>query len=413
MAETEKLFCDRCKKTMSSREFYKTNNLIKYPTGWLNKCKYCITAHVDNWDPNTYLWILEELDVPYVPKEWDSLLATFGKDPKKMTGVTIMGRYISKMHLNQYKDKRWADTEVLRRIEEKRMREAMAKQGYSSAEIDEAVESNPQLRPLDGTHFEEPKIITHSPMDDLANKVAAEGAPIGDGYTSATYDDSSDLGIELSDEDIVYYRTKWGKSYKPDEWVQLESLYQNMKDSYDVQGAGHEDTLKLACKTSLKSNQLLDIGDIDNAKKMVSMYDQLMKSGNFTAAQNKKEKGEFIESISELVELCEREGFIPRYYTDGPKDRVDETILDLKNYTKSLVVEEMNLGNLIEGAVRTMVQEENKEEDEDIEDEELDLEEIEQIKDEDYSEFVDFVEDESADDEDMIAEIIKRGLNNP
>ena len=107
-----------------------------------------------------------------------------------------------------------------------------------------------------------------------------------------------------------------------------------------------------------------------------------MKSGNFTAAQNKKEKGEFIESISELVELCEREGFIPRYYTDGPKDRVDETILDLKNYTKSLVVEEMNLGNLIEGAVRTMVQEENKEEDEDIEDEELDLEEIEQIKDE-------------------------------
>ena len=143
------------------------------------------------------------------------------------------------------------------------------------------------------------------------------------------------------------------------------------------------------------------------------MYDQLMKSGNFTAAQNKKEKGEFIESISELVELCEREGFIPRYYTDGPKDRVDETILDLKNYTKSLVMEEMNLGNLIEGAVRTMVQEENKEEDEDIEDEELDLEEIEQIKDEDYSEFVDFVEGESATDEEMIAEIIKKGLNNP
>ena len=234
MAETEKLFCDKCKKTMASREFYKTNNLIKYPSGWLNQCKHCLTMHVDNWDPNTYLWILEELDIPYVPKEWDNLLAKFGKDPKKMTGVTIMGRYISNMHLNQYKDKRWADTEVLRRIEEKKMREAMVKQGYSSAEIDEAIELNPQLKPLDGIHFEEPKIVTHSPMDDLANKVAAEGGPIGDGYTSATYDNSSDLGIELSDEDIVYYRTKWGKSYKPDEWVQLESLYQNMKDSYDV-----------------------------------------------------------------------------------------------------------------------------------------------------------------------------------
>jgi hypothetical protein len=181
-------------------------------------------------------------------------------------------------------------------------------------------------------------------------------------------------------------------------------------DSYDIQGAGHEDTLKLACKTSLKSNQLLDMGDIDSAKKMVAMYDQLMKSGNFTAAQNKKDKGDFIDSISELVELCEREGFIPRYYTDSPKDRVDETILDLQNYTRTLVTEEMNLGNLIEGAVREMIREENKEEDEDIDDEILNFDSIEEIKDEDFQEFNDFVEEEALDDERTIEEIVKSGL---
>jgi hypothetical protein len=38
-----------------------------------------------------------------------------------------------------------------------------------------------------------------------------------------------------------------------------------MCKSYDIQGAGHEDTLKLVCKTSLKANQLLDIGDVDGA----------------------------------------------------------------------------------------------------------------------------------------------------
>ena len=27
--------------------------------------------HVDNWDPNTYLWIIQECDVPYVPEEWN------------------------------------------------------------------------------------------------------------------------------------------------------------------------------------------------------------------------------------------------------------------------------------------------------------------------------------------------------
>jgi len=47
---------------------------------------------------------------------------------------------------------------------------------------------------------------------------------------------------------------KWGKAYKPEEWVQLEKLYNEMCESYDIQSAGHIDTLKMICKTSLKSN---------------------------------------------------------------------------------------------------------------------------------------------------------------
>jgi hypothetical protein len=58
------------------------------------------------------------------------------------------------------------------------------------------------------------------------------------------------------------------------------------------------------------------------------MYDSLMKSGKFTAAQNKAESGEFVDSVSEIVELCEKEGFIPRFYTDGPQDKVDKVLLD-------------------------------------------------------------------------------------
>lgn len=401
-------FCEKCKRTMSDKEFYGSHNLEKYPSGKLNQCKKCITMHVNNWDPNTYLWILQECDVPYVQREWDKLLADYGADPKKVTGTTIIGRYLSKMRLAQYKDKRWKDNDIIRRLEEKKMREAMVHQGYSSAQIDEAIANQMVTVPFE--RLEEPTLPGYITPNAPIQAQPQPQQPIGDGYTSATYNDTSELGIELSDEDIVYLRTKWGKSYKPDEWVQLESLYQNMMDSYDVQGAGHEDTLKLACKTSLKSNQLLDMGDIDSAKKMVSMYDQLMKSGNFTAAQNKKDKGDFIDSISELVELCEKDGFIPRYYTDSPKDRVDETILDLQNYTKTLVVEEMNLGNLIEGAVREMVREENKEEDEDIDDELLDFDSIEEIKDQDFDEFNDFVEEEAANDEEAIAAIVKSGL---
>ena len=148
----------------------------------------------------------------------------------------------------------------------------------------------------------------------------------------------------------------------------------------------------------------MDIGDIDGAQKMSKMYDMLMKSGKFTAAQNKADNGEFLNSISEFVVLCEKEGFIPRYYTEGPKDRVDETILDLKDYTHSLVVEEMNLGNLIENAVKQMAIEESKEEDEDIE-EELSFEEIEALKDKDFEEYGDFIEEQEEDDEEMLRQI--------
>jgi hypothetical protein len=55
--------------------------------------------HVDNWNPDTYLWILQEVDVPYVPKEWDMLLAKYGVDRAKLTGMSILGRYLSKMKL--------------------------------------------------------------------------------------------------------------------------------------------------------------------------------------------------------------------------------------------------------------------------------------------------------------------------
>ena len=126
---------------------------------------------------------------------------------------------------------------------------------------------------------------------------------------------------------------------------------------------------------------------------MSKVYDSLMKSGKFTAAQNKAETGEYVDSISELVELCEKEGFIPRFYIAQPNDQVDATLQDLKHYTHTLVTEEMNLGNLIENAVKEMAKEESKEEDEDIDDE-LDYDNIDELMDEDFIEHNQFLEDE-------------------
>ena len=101
---------------------------------------------------------------------------------------------------------------------------------------------------------------------------------------------------------------------------------------------------------------------------MSKVYDTLMKSGKFTAAQNKGEAGEYVDSISELVLICEKDGFIPRYYTDGPQDKVDYVIQDLQDYTRTLITEEMHLGALIEKAVNKIEEDRLKELEDEIDD---------------------------------------------
>ena len=136
-----------------------------------------------------------------------------------------------------------------------------------------------------------------------------------------------------------------------------------------------------------------------------------MKSGKFTAQQNKAEQGEFVDSISELVTLCEKEGFIPRFYTDGPMDKVDETLSDMKNYTRSLVTEEMNLGNLIENAVKQMAREEAKPSEEDVDDEEITLDSLtkdDALTDEDYEEYGDFIEEQIEEDARLLEMLAER-----
>jgi hypothetical protein len=125
----------------------------------------------------------------------------------------------------------------------------------------------------------------------------------------------------------------------------------------------------------------------------MKMYEALMKAGKWTAAQNKADNGEYVDSISELVALCERDGFIPRYYVDTPQDKVDRVIQDLQDYTRNLVVEEMHLGPLLERAVHQIESDRANEVDDEDEDDVDDLErqlyetDNEENTDEDYEEF--------------------------
>ena len=375
---------------MGADQFYGSNNLEKYPNGKLDTCKKCITMHVDNFNPDTYMWILQECDVPYVPDEWHKLLEKYAYDRDKLTGMTILGRYLSKMKLKQHKDYRWKDTAFLQEMADTKKEQAMKRQGYDAQEIALQLEKDRQYLPEDG--------VAKEPVYD---ETPSAPQPVEDYFAEQC--EGEELNIDLTDEDKTYLRLKWGKTYKPEEWVKLEQLYEEMMQSYDIQGAGHIDTLKLICKTSLKANQLIDMGDIEGFQKMSKVYDSLMKSGNFTAAQNKSESGEFVDSIGELIELCEKDGYIERYYVESPNDKVDLTIQDMQRYTRTLIEEETNISTMVEKALRENAKEDEedaKNNESDIIDEaDLSIEDLEKtLRDEDYTDFEDFKDELAQED---------------
>ena len=386
----EQYYCKKCNRTMGADQFYGSNNLEKYPNGKLDICKKCITMHVDNFNPDTYMWILQECDVPYVPDEWHKLLEKYAYDRDKLTGMTILGRYLSKMKLKQHKDYRWKDTAFLQEMADTKKEQAMKRQGYDAQEIALQLEKDRQYLPEDG--------VAKEPVYD---ETLSAPYPVEDYFAEQC--EGEELNIDLTDEDKTYLRLKWGKTYKPEEWVKLEQLYEEMMQSYDIQGAGHIDTLKLICKTSLKANQLIDMGDIEGFQKMSKVYDSLMKSGNFTAAQNKSESGEFVDSIGELIELCEKDGYIERYYVESPNDKVDLTIQDMQRYTRTLIEEETNISTMVEKALRENAKEDEedaKNNESDIIDEaDLSIEDLEKtLRDEDYTDFEDFKDELAQED---------------
>ena len=397
MAE-QMYYCEKCNRTMAAEQFYTSNNLEKYPNdGKLNQCKKCLTMHVDNWNPDTYLWILQEIDVPYVPEEWNKLLAKYGQDKRKLTGLSILGRYLSKMKLKQYNIYRWEHTEHLQNIANKKIEETMLRSGYDREQIDEALMKATFTVP-EG-ELTAPVIVSNDPVDDLATDFTI-GQQVEDSLVS-----------DLTDEDRTYLCLKWGKTYRPDEWVRLEELYVQMINSYDIQAAGDINTLKLACKSSLKANQLLDLGDIDGAQKATKMYETMMKAGKWTAQQH-DETTDAIDSIGELVAICERDGFIPKYFVEGPKDKADRVLQDMQKYTKDLIENESGLSIMMERALKQIDDEEARikaaaEAGDDADEEAMFNYDKPVFELEDYEEFKEFGAELSAEDEEYMLSLLE------
>ena len=93
--------------------------------------------------------------------------------------------------------------------------------------------------------------------------------------------------------------------------------------------------------------------------------------------------------------MCEKEGFIPRFCTDIPQDKVDATLQDMNRYVYKLVTQDLGFGRQIEDALKKIQIQKEMEEDENK------LESIEdtvQLDDKDYEKYYKDLEEQKEQD---------------
>ena len=404
----EQRYCSKCGRTMAAQA-----NFYQYKDGTkCELCKACLTMHINNFEPDTFLPLLKQFDVPYIEEDWNVLRdRAYQKDPYKINGMSVFGRYLSKMKLKQWKDYSWADTEKLKQEREEKaklygqpeevieQKQEEMRQAFENGEISEA-----QYESYKKIYAPEP-----TPQSILPPDAAGAQQPTpADGFSYPVNGDFEqvelvDVGAELTQEDKVYLATKWGRLYRADEWVALEQLYNEFMNSFDIQGAARIDTLKKICKTSLKMDQAIDCGDIDSYQKLSRVYDAMMKSAKFTEAQNKEGKEDFVGSVGELVAYCEKTGGqIPRYEIKVPYDTVDKIIDDLKQYNKSLIYEDKSLADEIEQYLKNKQNAEQMKKDRE-EAKKKGLDQIE-LDDQDFINFKEAIEEDKAEDSKIYSE---------
>lgn len=314
-------YCSRCQRVLKDDNFFTYKNGEK-----CEMCKACLTAHLNNFEPDTFVWILEKFDVPYIEGEWNSLRdKAYNRDPYKFNGLSVLGRYLSKMKLNQFKNYGFKDSEELA----KQGRIQKERQDREQQEKLESVKAAFEAGEITESQYLTYVDTTTKQHEDFLKSVREGGTPPIE---------LSSLEDQLTIDDKLYLTSKWGNFYSYDDMIWLERKYNDFCGSFDIDSAARKDTLLLVCKTSLKMNEAINSNDIDSYQKLSRVYDGLMKSGKFQESQNKDKEQTGLSSIGELVYICEKEGGrIPRLKIEVPQDTVDTILEDNKNYLANLI----------------------------------------------------------------------------
>ena len=138
-----------------------------------------------------------------------------------------------------------------------------------------------------------------------------EWKPVHDQWVSIMKEgtEREHVGIMYA-EDLKKLREKWGAEFTEDQLIRFEQLYKDIDKTQSITTAIQRDNARKMCMLSYQIEKAIWDSDQkgSDVKSLISAYDQLAKSSDFTP-KTAKNVGDF-DSVGELCSFLEKRGFM-------------------------------------------------------------------------------------------------------
>lgn len=147
----------------------------------------------------------------------------------------------------------------------------------------------------------------------------------------------------LAEEKRKKLRQIWGGGYDDEALEYLNNLYEGLLRTQNVNGSLSFDQAQKICKISYEIDRRIESGE--DFDKLLSSYDRLVKTGEFTP-KNVKNVNDF-DTFGEAVKWMEKNGWKNDFYDNVTRDVVDETMQNFQSFVQRLYTNESNIGDEI------------------------------------------------------------------
>ena len=145
-------------------------------------------------------------------------------------------------------------------------------------------------------------------------------------------------------------KEKWGETYNDKRLIDLEALYEGVKNTHNITDPLRQNDAKKLCMISLEIDDLIRSGEPFD--KQLNGYDKLKTSSGFTsqAAHNNSD----FESVGEVFAYLEKRGWVNPYFQGANQDIVDASVTNMQAFAQRLYVTESGMGEAISDRLETL-----------------------------------------------------------